>query len=356
MPTIPLDFTKVRELQPAHALWKAYRPGAAPHAFRAGSLAAALAWQKKTRAALSGLLGVERGAKAALAPRRLERVERPDHIREKWVLTAAPGSRMPVYLVLPKGGRGPFPVVLGFHGHGYGAKDVVGLREDGSEKPAMEGYHKDFALSLARLGIAVAVPEISCFGERRTDFSSLTGIPGRQAPSTCFHTSMLASHLGKTSIGMRVGEAMRLVDWLGTRSEIDAARLGAMGISGGGMHAFYSAMLDTRIRACVVSGYFCTFRDSIFAMNHCACNFIPGMGAFGEMHDLAALIAPRPMLVESGEQDPIFPRSAVVKAVNQAKRAWKRLGAPGYPQTDYYRGGHEISGVKAFPFLERALK
>ena len=95
-------------------------------------------------------------------------------------------------------------------------------------------------------------------------------------------------------VGLRAHDAMRLIDWLETRPDLDTRRLGAMGISGGGMHTLFSTCLDERIRACVISGYYSTFRDSILAMHHCACNFVPGLHRFGEMYDLIGLVAPAP--------------------------------------------------------------
>jgi hypothetical protein len=109
--------------------------------------------------------------------------------------------------------------------------------------------------------------------------------------------------------------------YLETREDLDASRLGAMGISGGGMHAFFSTCVDERIKACVLSGYYSTFRDSILAMHHCTCNFVPGLHRFGEMYDLVGLIAPRPLLVEAGSYDPIFPIAAVKASVERARSA-----------------------------------
>ena len=143
---------------------------------------------------------------------------------------------------------------------------------------------------------------------------------------------MLAFHLGGSVVGLRVRDGMRLVDYLATRADVDIGRLGAMGISGGGMHTFFSTCLDERIRACVVSGYFGSFRDSILAMHHCACNFVPGLGRFGEMYDLVGLIAPRPMLVEAGSRDPIFPTAAVEAGVERARAVYRVFGVPDRPR------------------------
>ena len=121
------------------------------------------------------------------------------------------------------------------------------------------------------------------------------------------------------------------------------------------MHTFFSTCLDERIKACVISGYYSTFQDSILAMSHCACNFVPGLGQFGEMYDLAGMIAPRPFLVESGSYDPIFPRRAVERSIALAEAVYGVFDASGQIYTDYFEGRHQISGRKAYDFLKASL-
>lgn len=344
-----------KALQPATALWRTYRPGKAPFAFKASDVRAAREWQSRTRQALARQIGLDAIRSSGPRATAVEAIDKGDYVRRKILLRTGPDMLMPVYLLLPKHRPMPYPVVLAFHGHGYGVKDIVGLWEDGEERNTPDGYHKDFAVALCRSGFAVAAPEISCFGERQTDFAYLKAVPGQPVPATCSHTAMLALHLGISVLGLRVHDGMRLVDYLQTRKEFDTNRLGAMGISGGGMHTLFSACLDPRIRACVISGYFSTFRDSILAMAHCSCNFVPGLAAFGEMHDLAGLIAPRPMLVEAGTRDPIFPLSAVRSGVARARAVYGVFGARHLLKTDYFEGRHQISGRLAYRFLANAL-
>jgi len=343
------------EFQPAHLLWKLYRPEAAPYRFRARTTAEARRWQARTRQALGRLLGFQDTPRVPLQPQVVARVDKGEYTREKILLRTSPHSLMPVYLLKPKAARAPLPVVLAFHGHGYGVRDIVGLWEDGSERDVPDGYHRDFAVALCRRGFLVAAPEIICFGERQTDFSHLTR-QGSPVPTSCAHAAMLAFHLGRSIVGLRVWEGKCLVDYLATRRDADIARLGAMGISGGGMHTFFSTCLDTRIRACVVSGYYSTFRGSILAMHHCPCNFVPGLHQFGEMYDLVGLIAPRPMLVESGSRDTIFPRAAVEEGMARGREVYAVFGARGNLQADYFEGRHAISGAKAYDFLAAALE
>lgn len=344
-----------KEYQPATGLWQLYRPDDARYAFNATDVVPARRWQKKTRRALARRIGLDAIVPASSRARLVEEVDKKDYVRQKIILRTGPNSVMPVYILLPKHRVRPLPVVLAFHGHGYGVKDIVGLWEDGRERNTPDGYHKDFAVDLCRAGFAVAAPEISCFGERQTDFSYLDTVVDQPVPTTCAHSAMLALHLGISVVGVRVHDGMRLVDYLETRDDIDASRLGAMGISGGGMHTFFSTCLDERIRACVVSGYYSTFRDSILAMSHCACNFVAGLAEFGEMSDLVGLIAPRPMLVEAGSHDSIFPIRAVRASVAKARSVYKVLEGQNRIATDYFEGRHQISGRKAYDFLKQEL-
>jgi dienelactone hydrolase len=355
MSTILLDHREFRELQPATGLWKQYTPSEAAYRFDAASLAQAQAWQVETRQALAETVGFQSLPAVPFEPQVIEEVDRGEYVRQKVLLRTTPDSLMPVYLLVPKGGGEPRPTVIAYHGHGYGVKDIVGLWEDGQEREVPDGYHKDFAVALCRRGFTVAAPEISCFGERQTDFSYLNTMIGQGVPTTCTHTAMLAFHLGGSVVGLRVYEGRRLIDYLEGRADVDTRRLGAMGISGGGMHVFFSTCLDERIRACVVSGYYSTFRDSVLAMSHCACNFVPGLHRFGEMYDLVGLIAPRPMLVEAGSRDPIFPNEAVQRSVARTREVYRVFGAQEQVETDYFEGRHQISGRRAYDFLWQKL-
>lgn len=346
-----LDRVEYKELQPSHALWALYQPENAPRRFTACSADKAVAWQEPTRQALRETLGFQDLPPAALEPQAIETVDNGDYVREKILLRTSPWTLMPVYILKPKVSQGPLPTVVAFNGHGYGVKDIVGLWEDGEERAEPDGYQKDFGVALCRRGFLVAAPEISCFGERQTDFSYLDTVLGQEAPDTCHHTAALATHLGGSAAGLRVHDAIRLVDYLETRPDADTRRLGAMGISGGGMHTLFSTCADPRIRACVISGYFCLWQYSILAMAHCACNFVPGLHRFGEIYDLAGLIAPRPMLVEAGTRDPIFPIAAVKESVRRAREVYRVFNAPDGIETDYFEGRHQISGARAYDFL-----
>lgn len=340
------------ELQPAHELWQHYKPADAPYAFKATSIDEAKAWQEAARQAFSETLGFQ-DFSAPLEVETLEQSDKGSYIREKILLRTAKHSLMPVYLLIPKHQSKPLPTVLAFHGHGYGVKDIVGKWENGTDRNLPDGIYRDFALELCQQGFAVAAPEISCFGERQTDFSYLG--TGQNAPSSCMHAAMLASHLGGSIAGIRVRDSRRLIDYLETRAEFDTSRLGSMGISGGGMVSMFTSCVDERIKTCVISGYFSPFKNSIHAMHHCGCNYVHNLQQFGEIYDLAGMLAPRPLFIEAGSHDPIFPIEAVKLAVAKTQQLYKLFSAEQHLERDYFEGRHRIEGQKAYTFLKAVL-
>ncbi len=344
------------ELEPNSEL-EALSSHAGSMAFKAASAEEARVWQKSLREELAGLVGFVSDRAVEGEPRLLEQTDRGSFLRRKYLLRTSAHSLMPVYVLVPKGLSGRAPVVIAHAGHGYGVKDIVGLWEDGSERTVPEAYHFDFALELVKRGFVVAAPEISCFGERRNAYGHLDRLLGQPEPSSCHNAATWAMMLGRSIIGLRLRDSMRLIDFVGGLEEADSGRLGAMGISGGGMLTLFLAALDERVRAFVVSGYYSSFRSSILAVDHCSCNFVPGLLALCEMSDVAALAAPRPFLVEAGSRDPIFPIAAVRTAVQTARASYANFGrgAGSAVELDEFEGRHRISGRRAYEFLRERL-
>ena len=131
-------------------------------------------------------------------------------------------------------------------------------------------------------------------------------------------------------IGWRVYDVMRTIDWIETRPELDAHRVGCMGISGGGTCTTFASALEPRIRAAMVSGYLNTFRDSVMSVSHCIDNYVPGILNWAEMYDVAGLIAPRPLFVESGEGDNIS-HAAARESFRRVKKIYEVFDAGGLP-------------------------
>ncbi len=156
-------------------------------------------------------------------------------------------------------------------------------------------------------------------------------------------------------IGWRVWDVMRTLDYIATRPELDGTRAGCMGISGGGTCTLFSAALEPRLRVAMISGYLNTFRDSVGSLSHCIDNYVPGILNWAEMHDLAGLIAPRPLFVESGEKDNIFPIKASIESFNHVREIYRVFGAADRVAQEVFPGEHSFWGKQGIPFLTRQL-
>ncbi len=264
--------------------------------------------------------------------------------RETVTFTTRPGLTAFGYFLVPDNVRPHTPAMLCIPGHGVGVDGMCGLRE--------EVYSEDFALQCVRHGYPTFGLEITGFGRRRDALAKRLG-PG---VSSCGRDSTAALMLGETMSGWRAWDAMRALDYLQTRTDcVDPARLGIMGISGGGLVSLFTAALDTRLSACVVSSYFNTFAASVLSIDHCVDNYVPGLLQLCEMPDLTALVAPRALFAVTGDSDPIFPLAAFEQAVTQTRGIYDVFGCPENFGAEIFEGGHRFYGEGAFAFLKRHL-
>ncbi|WNR43300.1 dienelactone hydrolase family protein [Paenibacillus roseipurpureus] len=288
-----------------------------------------------------------------LRPVLLERVELEDHVRERIEFGTLMGMRVPAYVLLPKGKAGKSAAVLALHGHGYGSRQIVGLNADGTEHVRPYDLHGNYALELVRQGFVVMVPEVLGFGDRRLEADRQNGQVGNNSCQT------LASHFmlyGISLAGVRVQEARLALDYLAGREDVDASRIGCFGFSGGGLLATYSSALDARIKATVLCAFANTFKGSIMAVRHCIDNYVPGVLGFAELPDLIGLLAPRPLFIASGKQDPIFPIATAEEAVSQVRRIYEEAGEGDQVGVHLYDGVHEVNGSQAYPWLVEVLR
>ena len=117
----------------------------------------------------------------------------------------------------------------------------------------------------------------------------------------------------------------------------------------------FATALEPRLRAALVSGYLNTFRDSIGSLSHCIDNYVPGVLNWAEMYDIAGLIAPRPLFVESGEKDNIFPIKASIESFGKIRDVYGVFGAPDRIEQEVFPGEHAFWGKRGIPFLARHL-
>ena len=172
---------------------------------------------------------------------------------------------------------------------------------------------RNFAPEAVKHGFCAVALEQRCFGER-----------GGTPRPDCYCASMTALLAGRTTIGGRVWDIMRLIDLLETEfaDVCDPSRVYCCGNSGGGTATFYAAALEPRIKGAIPSCAFCTFADSIGAMYHCACNYVPRIRQYFDMAELAGMAAPRPLVIVSGLKDDIFPLAGAKSEFDRVKNTY----------------------------------
>ena len=340
----------MNDLNPVRWTLQRYQSAPLQLTFRATNKLAAEAWQQQLRAKLVELLGgfPER---TALNPRTLEVRDFPQYRREKFAFESQPGLGVVGYLLTPSGARPPYKPVICVPGHGRGVDDIVGIDENGSDRTGKPGYQHDFAIQVVEHGLAAIAIEPMAFGYRRDAITQKKG----PTASACQPAAGSALLLGQTMIGWRVWDVMRAIDWVQTRPELDAKRVGCLGISGGGTCTQFAAALDMRIKAAFVSGYLNTFRNSIMSLSHCIDNYVPGILNWAENYDIASLIAPRFFFSEGGDRDPIFPVGATRESFAKVKRTYEIFGVPDHAQQEIFEGEHSFYGVKGLAFLAASL-
>jgi dienelactone hydrolase len=298
-------------------------------------------WRVRCRARLADLLGPF-PEPVPLALETTESVACDGYRRDRVVFDTEETMSVPAYLLVPDGRETPGPAVLAAHGHGPGKSLVCGL----AETPAPNG---DYAVQLVRRGYVVLAPDMRCFGERE-DWNP----PENYACDTNLVHAVMA---GESPLAQNLWDLARCLDVLEDHPLVDPGRIGMVGLSYGATVTLFLAAWDERVAACVVSGYFSSWAEAHkMPWNMCGSQVLPGMLGRLEHVDLGALVAPRPMFVESGAVDDLFPATVAAAGCKTLSGVYDALGA-GRDRIvhEVSDGGHQWYGVGAYPFLERWL-
>ena len=151
---------------------------------------------------------------------------------------------------------------------------------------------------------------------------------------------------GITWPGVALWDDLRTVDYLASRPEVDQARLGCVGLSMGGYRSFLLAALEPRIRVAVDVGWMTSFAAQIrkHVVHTVGLTFhIAGLYRSLDLPDLAALIAPRPLLVINGAKDTLFAPEGVRTAFEKIAACYRKAGAPDGKQCRMYDTPHEFN-------------
>lgn len=309
------------------------------------------AWQIATRVRLFDLLGLSIMDRVSIEARELDRVKIAGGIvRTHAMLQVERDVWMPFYLLEPQSpkldARGRKCCYICPHGHqGAGAASVAGVTGVPAVDDAVRKFNYDYGLRLARMGYVTVCPDARGWGYRR-DWKGQGDDENSFLRGTCLNQARMAEPLGLTVAGLNAWDNMRLIDYLEARGDIAMDDLGCFGFSGGGYMTLYLAVLDPRVCKTFVSGYLYGVDDSLLHLNgNCSCNYTPGLWRLLDMGDIASLIAPRPLLVQSCEEDHLNGSRGLKNVDEQLKivrDAYKLLGRRDALRHEVCPGGHHL--------------
>jgi len=304
-------------------------------------------WQEAARAKLTELLGYDKLVAASDDLFKIEsKTDCGGYTDYSISFQSEEGYFVPCHLCVPSGTAGKLPLVVCLQGHSTGFHISLGRPKYEGDEQTISGGDRDFAMQIVKEGYCALAIEQRGFGE-------CGGTPDGPA---CLVPSMTALLYGRTTIGERIFDISRALDVIIKNFDIiDAEKIACMGNSGGGTATIYTAAMDKRIKVAMPSCALCTYKDSIGAMHHCSCNYIPGIANYFDMGDLCGLIAPRALVVVSGAEDKIFPHDGVQESVDVAKDYFAAVDAA--DKLAWIEGpeGHRFYAALSWPTFRKML-
>ena len=309
------------------------------------------AWQTRAKEKLRELLGIDEilKNKPESDSFNIEYVKEEDEYTEyRFTLSSEKGYYFPSVMRVPKGVSAPMPLCVTLQGHSTGMHISLGTPKFPNDEISISGGDRDFVRRALKEGFCAVAIEQRNFGECGGDEE--TGEP------QCTVSALAALISGRTTIGERAVDTSCVIDALLKNFDfIDENRIVLMGNSGGGTATYYTACLDERISLAMPSCAVCTYKDSIAAMHHCACNFIPNIAKYFDMGDLAGLIAPRKLVIVNGLNDKIFPNNGVLESFEVAKSLYAAAGVPDLVSLVTGPEGHRFYADLAWPKAHELL-
>lgn len=322
------------------------------------------AWTRAGRAKARELMLAQGEDDSPFEARPLAEIDRGSHLARKIELQISRDSRVLALLLLPKS-AGRHPAALLLHDHGgrfdIGKEKLVQTWDDPLREAASQAWAARYfsgrlpGEALARRGYVVLAVDALGWGHRSAaDF----GPESQQALAANLF------NLGASWAGLIATEDLRAVRFLAGLSEVDARQIAAVGFSMGALRAWQVAALSNQLAATVAVNWMGTHQvlmqpgsnqlkgQSAYAMLH------PGLARHLDYPDVAALAAPKPMLLYAGARDALFPLSAVQPAFTKMHAVWAAYGADARLQTRIWPTGHEFTREQqdaAFDWLDREL-
>lgn len=306
--------------------------------------------------------------KSKLSPQAniLEESSRDGYVLRKLSFQSEAGEFIPSYLLIPKNLKGRVPVVICPHQTTQAGKnEPAGL----AGNPQLQT-----ALHLVKRGFVTFTYDAICFGERHD------GASGHYGDAIPFYRK----HPRWSLLGKMIWDLQRAIDYLETLDFVDPSRIASIGHSHGGYTTLFAMAFDDRIKAGVSNCGFDTFRldGNTWRWSH-ATALMPLLGFYVsnprinmdlyravpdsavidvpfEMHEILALIAPRPLLLSTSDEDFVFPNGgwSARRALARITPLYELLGRGENLSSYFFNGGHNFAtdaSANACAWLERRL-
>jgi dienelactone hydrolase len=343
-------------------------------------------WRILGRAKMQELLAFQPDA-VPLAPEILESTQKNGYTRLLVRYALTPFRSTDAYLLIPDDLSEPAPAVVALHDHSafyYFGKEKITETDKGPQalsdlvNKMYEG--RPFADELARRGFVVLCPDAFYFGSQKLHIEQIPdhfidNFRGFQSDdineniaafnSFCGrHENILARYTfasGTTWPGIMFYDDRRAVDYLLTRSEVDAERIGCMGLSLGGFRSAHLFGLDPRLKAGVVAGWMTTYPGQIYnhLSHHTWMIYVPRQLEFLDLPDVASLNAPNSLMVINCKQDDLYTVEAMQTAAEKLEAIYTKMGAPEHFRAVMYDVPHMLNidmQNDAIAWLEQWLK
>jgi predicted esterase len=259
--------------------------------------------QRKTqlKAQLTFMLGIEHLTNVTLSKATLTgTIDREKYSIEKWLFEYSNGLYSTTNVYIPKNTSNAQPCVMYLCGHWPSL--------DGAKTGLQDRY-----LWYPENGFVLMVVDPLGYGE-------INGIHH----GTCRLNKWDWLSKGYTPAGAEVWNAMRMMDWLQQRKEVDSGRIAVTGISGGGVMTQYVTAMDERVKVAAASCSTYTIGHQVsnnLINGQCDCTYYPNIYQ-ADFPEVLALIAPRPFLILGGKKDDIFPPEGFRAAYSEVKKVY----------------------------------
>jgi dienelactone hydrolase len=299
--------------------------------------------REKYRQQLREMLGLDPlPERTSLAPVITGTLERDDFKVEKLYFQSRPHLYVTANLYMPKKQSGRVPAILYLCGHTPAKKDGVSL----GNKTKYQHHGAWFAQN----GYACLVIDTLQMGE-------IEGIHH----GTYKYDMWWWNSRGYTPAGVEVWNAIRAIDYLVSRHEVDPERIGVTGRSGGGAYTWYVTALDERVKAAVPVAGITTLKNHVVdgcVEGHCDCMYFVNTYRW-DFPQLAALAAPRPLLIANTDRDTLFPLDGVVDLYQKTRRIYELSGNGDKIALQIAAGPHEdlqVLQLHALTWFNQHLK